>query len=751
MVFRPNGIADHVPDDAWVDAVFDIRTANADGKPLTVPNGHFVIAKPAQNFDNHTSGEGDPSRFMIVRCRLDQLPQFQTYKTSEAQLRVRGGTTVYEEYLPTGQLVVKPLPLGTVPRRVQREEQVPVPVARLAIESMPKIMPIAPGAKLGMNVLHASALQYATPTTEEEYNEKSAQLDTRKNAILTVGTGKTYATISAAVTAASSGDTIAVYANATNTYTENVDASFKLLQIIGMVPNRGVTITAASGTVVKFSVSVNSGGSYFDNFKVVATGTAGIGIDAWYAAYALVISDIEAVGGTTAAIRGYISTRLINCLARDAAVGFWTDQLVTFLNCTAVDNTTYGFQGGTGAHCIMCIGAGNGTADFYQIGSRTYLNASADGSAPGAGSVTGFFTTDFVDYANDDFRLKAAVAGTTLARFDGYPLHPLDGYNQVRKRGGIVFAGFHDPDPELSVADVISAKTLIGVQGTYHEATTAEVQKDVAFGPASGYTGLYVTAIPAKPTVVIKSVASGTVTLTLSGVVGTAYAYYRKGTSGTWSAKSESWKLIADGDLAITGLDNDCAYAFMAQNEDGVPSRIAESDIVWTSPTAGTKTAAGALSLPMENLRTLLANSAHFQSWVGVADAESAKAHIYIAAIDGADVVTSRPFAMITNVPGQANFDSNAVAGGGRMHFFDTGSLYLWFESAIATADQSSHQDAHFVFLNNAGEFVDDMKTLAGSGSYMAVTDFKVVNGPVRAAKEEQTEYYQIVFEVSYE
>jgi hypothetical protein len=124
--------------------------------------------------------------------------------------------------------------------------------------------------------------------------------------------------------------------------------------------------------------------------------------------------------------------------------------------------------------------------------------------------------------------------------------------------------------------------------GTYHEATVAEVQKDVTFGAASALTGLYVTAIPAKPTVVIKSVASGTVTLTITGVVGTAYAYYRKGTSGTWSAKSESWKRASDGDLAITGLDDPWAYEYMAQNEDGVPSRLSQSDILPIHPTAPT-------------------------------------------------------------------------------------------------------------------------------------------------------------------
>ena len=469
-----------------VDAVFDVRT------------GYHVITKPAGWFEKHPLGEGNPDLFTIIRCWEDELPEFWEWRETKDIL--------------TGIPVVERVPLLKLDVQKHTMFRVEAKAADTALK----------------NVYTKDALELAI-ASQEEFLTETAKYDTRKNAVLTVGTGKTYATISAAVTAASSGDTIAVYANATNTYTENVDASSKLLQIIGMVPNRGVTITAASGTVVKFSVSFNSGGSYFENFKVVATGTAGIGVDAWYAAYALVIRDIEAVGGTTAAIRGYISTKLINCLARDAAVGFWTDQLVTFLNCTAVDNTTYGFQGGNNAHCIMCIGAGNGTADFYQIGSRTYLNASADGSAPGAGSVTGFLTSDFVDYAGDDFRLKSSVKDTTKAKFDGYPRYPYDGFGQGKKTGGVIYAGWFDPDP--LVATKPSAPTITGAS------------------PGDGLVALHITA---------------------AAELDVIYARYRTtGPSPGWSAESETFKRTGSGDIVITGLANGAIYEFAVYAKTG--------------------------------------------------------------------------------------------------------------------------------------------------------------------------------------
>jgi len=390
-----------------VDAVFDVRT------------GYHVITKPAGHFENHPLGEGNPDLCTIIRCREDELPTFWEWRDTKDA--VSGVVT---------------------PERV--------PLFKLEVQRHVLFRADAKAADTALkNVYTKDALELAI-ASREEFLAETAKYDTRKNAILTVGTGKTYATISAANTAASSGDTIAVYSNATNIYTENVDVQ-KCLQIVGMVANRGLTITQSLGIVVQFSFTGAVRGACFENFKVVATGTATMAVDAWYSAYALTIRNVEMVGGTTAACRGYIATRYINCLARDAAVGFYTDQICYFLNCTAVDNTTYGFQGGNTAICYLCISAGNGTADYYQIPAYSSLNTSADGTAPGSGSVTGFLTSDFVDYAGNDFRIRDGARFSTLARFLGYPRYPFDAFGQLKKALGYVYAGWHDPDPNCDI------------------------------------------------------------------------------------------------------------------------------------------------------------------------------------------------------------------------------------------------------------------------------------------------------------
>jgi hypothetical protein len=249
---------------------------------------------------------------------------------------------------------------------------------------------------------------------------------------------------------------------------------------------------------------------------------------------------LEAVGGTSYAFKCYAATRLINCLARDSAVGFFTDQTAMFLNCTAVDNTTYGFQGGNNAGCILCIGAGNGTADFYQIYTTavTCLNTSADATAPGAGSVTGFLTSDFVDYAGNDFRLKASVKDTTKARFAGYPRYPRDGFGQTKKTGGVIYAGWFDPDPLTAVKP--SAPAI------------AEAV------PGDGQVILHVTA---------------------AAELDVIYARYRTTCpSPGWSAESETFKRTGSGNITVTGLVNGAIYEFAAYAKSGDLT----SD--WTAP-----------------------------------------------------------------------------------------------------------------------------------------------------------------------
>jgi hypothetical protein len=146
-----------------------------------------------------------------------------------------------------------------------------------------------------------------------------------------------------------------------------------------------------------------------------------------------------------------ISSKFTNCLAWGGS-GYGFQYKGYFFHCTAVNCPTYGFQSRSRVCLsVLCLAAGCGTAGFN---SGTYfwqglLNCADDTSAPGGGSASGFLTSDFVDYAGNDFRLRDGVRFTTKARFYGHPITLLDAFGNLRKDGPYVYAGFHDPDPDI--------------------------------------------------------------------------------------------------------------------------------------------------------------------------------------------------------------------------------------------------------------------------------------------------------------
>lgn len=262
--------------------------------------------------------------------------------------------------------------------------------------------------------------------------------------IHTVGTGKTYATISAATAAAGvvSGDVIEVYAGGVvNVYTENVSFGVKRLYAKGMIPNQGVKIknSGASNTVY------NTGSYFFiNNFAIentAATKTALYGGGGLWAYNCVLIGSGGANGAyhSAGSAGGYF-----NCLA----YGFTSNGFVYgghCFHCGAFKNTTAGFSGNGGAASaapLGCLAAGNGTDYLSCVDSPWQWNVSGDLTAPGVGSVTGFNTANCVNYAGNDFRISQAARLTTLARLPGYPLVATDITGRRRPtRERVFFAG----------------------------------------------------------------------------------------------------------------------------------------------------------------------------------------------------------------------------------------------------------------------------------------------------------------------
>jgi hypothetical protein len=95
------------------------------------------------------------------------------------------------------------------------------------------------------------------------------------------------------------------------------------------------------------------------------------------------------------------------------------------------------------------LSAGNTTdfdANSFVFNTTSAWNVSGDASCTfGDSPATGFLTTDFEDYLNGDLRIKAASAGTTVAKFPGFPVFREDCYGSIRPRNGVFYAGAHDP------------------------------------------------------------------------------------------------------------------------------------------------------------------------------------------------------------------------------------------------------------------------------------------------------------------
>ncbi|MHC4253761.1 MAG: hypothetical protein ACYS9X_31995 [Planctomycetota bacterium] len=145
------------------------------------------------------------------------------------------------------------------------------------------------------------------------------------------------------------------------------------------------------------------------------------------------------------------------------------------------------------------------------------------------------------------------------------------------------------------------------------------------------------------------------------------------------------------------------------------------------------ETASGAVSLPLENGRTLLAGSARFRTLVGAADAAAAKAYIHIAPVAGA--TWQRPRALITH----SGLDHELVARGLGNGFAEEGELTIVIEADISEAyrDEGQEENAYLEFTNALGAIITEMRTLAGTQTYLDAQAFGV---PVITRGDEEEE-----------
>lgn len=178
-------------------------------------------------------------------------------------------------------------------------------------------------------------------------------------------------------------------------------------------------------------------------------------------------------------------------------------------------------------------------------------------------------------------------------------------------------------------------------------------------------------------------------------------------------------------------------------------------------------TPTGPISLPLENLKALLANCAAFRSWVGAADVAAARERIHLcglpapAAVGGAygldELESLRPFAVIDefafedNRPGGDAWVSQRVALGA---FVESGRLLVRFEDDVPAEDARDIAAAKLALMNRIGALVTEMRDLGGGDSEYLSIHRITRHHPFERADESQAgtqgDYWQVSYRVDW-
>lgn len=154
------------------------------------------------------------------------------------------------------------------------------------------------------------------------------------------------------------------------------------------------------------------------------------------------------------------------------------------------------------------------------------------------------------------------------------------------------------------------------------------------------------------------------------------------------------------------------------------------------SATGVTVTYTGPLTLPLSDLRTLIAATSEFQTFVGAANATEAAESIHIGGVAS----PTRPFVLLS----LEAFEAQRYAMGARDWFLLNGAVRVMFESAVASENQDGHADAENAALTAIDTIMSAALDLAGSDSYMSLTGFDLAEDPRRSDEDDQDDYYQV-------
>lgn len=126
-------------------------------------------------------------------------------------------------------------------------------------------------------------------------------------------------------------------------------------------------------------------------------------------------------------------------------------------------------------------------------------------------------------------------------------------------------------------------------------------------------------------------------------------------------------------------------------------------------------------------MKTLLASSTTFQTLVGAATVDAAKAFIFIGSYTP-DTAMVRPLAMISAV----SADKSRVIGTGA--WLDSGAFKIQIERDITSdyQDGNRQSDAELEFRNSIGEIIEDILSLSCQAGYLMLRSVEISDGPYR-------------------
>lgn len=170
-------------------------------------------------------------------------------------------------------------------------------------------------------------------------------------------------------------------------------------------------------------------------------------------------------------------------------------------------------------------------------------------------------------------------------------------------------------------------------------------------------------------------------------------------------------------------------------------------------------TASGRIALVLENMRSLLAVSATFQTLRNAANATDAKVGIHLVSlpepVDGhvytlEELQAYRPFALIDFPDDGESFNSSRIA---ETAYQDSGRLVMMLEAEVPDALAKRPADAKIWFLNQVGAILTEMMAYSGDAGYLTVHTFRILRGPERSRDDvlsAEGDFFQVLLEIEW-